>query len=300
MKFFNKEVKIALVAICGLVILFFGMNYLKGLNLFDSSSKYYISFNDISGLASSSPIYADGYQVGVVKGINYDYNNRGGIMVEASIDEQLRIPKGSSAEIVSDMLGNVKVNLLLANNPRERVMPGETIQGGINDGALGQMKGMIPAVMQMLPKLDSILTSVNTLLANPAIARTLQNTEAVTGELTVTTKRLDNIMAHLERSMPGMLNNTDSLLYNANTLAKNVNRIDVAGTMARVDETLANVQRFTEELNNTTGTLGKLMHDPTLYDNLSNTMRSADSLLIDLKAHPKRYVHFSLFGKKDK
>ena len=288
MKFFNKEVKIALVAVCGLVILFFGMNYLKGLNLFESDSKYYISFTDISGLASSSPIYADGYQVGVVKSINYDYNKRGGIVVEASIDEQLRIPKGSSAEIVSDMLGNVKVNLLLANNPRERVMPGETIQGGINDGALGQMKGMIPTVMQILPKIDSILTTVNTLLANPAIARSLQNTETVTGELTVTTKRLN------------MLNNTDSLLYNANTLAKNVNKIDVAGTMARVDETLDNMERFTEQLNNTTGTLGKLMHDPTLYDNLNNTMRSADSLLIDLKAHPKRYVHFSLFGRKDK
>lgn len=300
MKFFNKEVKIALVAVCGLVILFFGMNYLKGLNLFESDSKYYISFTDISGLASSSPIYADGYQVGVVKSINYDYNKRGGIVVEASIDEQLRIPKGSSAEIVSDMLGNIKVNLLLANNPRERVMPGETIQGGINDGALGQMKGMIPTVMQILPKIDSILTTVNTLLANPAIARSLQNTETVTGELTVTTKRLNNIVAHLEKSVPGMLNNTDSLLYNANTLAKNVNKIDVAGTMARVDETLDNMERFTEQLNNTTGTLGKLMHDPTLYDNLNNTMRSADSLLIDLKAHPKRYVHFSLFGRKDK
>ena len=300
MKFFNKEVKIALVAVCGLVILFFGMNYLKGLNLFESDSKYYISFTDISGLASSSPIYADGYQVGVVKSINYDYNKRGGIVVEASIDEQLRIPKGSSAEIVSDMLGNVKVNLLLANNPRERVMPGETIQGGINDGAFGQMKGMIPTVMQILPKIDSILTTVNTLLANPAIARSLQNTETVTGELTVTTKRLNNIVAHLEKSVPGMLNNTDSLLYNANTLAKNVNKIDVTGTMARVDETLDNMERFTEQLNNTTGTLGKLMHDPTLYDNLNNTMRSADSLLIDLKAHPKRYVHFSLFGRKDK
>lgn len=300
MKFFNKEVKIALVAVCGLVILFFGMNYLKGLNLFESDSKYYISFTDISGLASSSPIYADGYQVGVVKSINYDYNKRGGIVVEASIDEQLRIPKGSSAEIVSDMLGNIKVNLLLANNPRERIMPGETIQGGINDGALGQMKGMIPTVMQILPKIDSILTTVNTLLANPAIARSLQNTETVTGELTVTTKRLNNIVAHLEKSVPGMLNNTDSLLYNANTLAKNVNKIDVAGTMARVDETLDNMERFTEQLNNTTGTLGKLMHDPTLYDNLNNTMRSADSLLIDLKAHPKRYVHFSLFGRKDK
>lgn len=300
MKFFNKEVKIALVAICGLVILFFGMNFLKGLNLFSSSNKYLISFKDISGLAASSPIYADGYKVGVVKNIIYDYNNTGGTVVEADIDNRLRIPKGSSAEIVSDMLGNVKVNLLLATNPRERVNPGETIQGGINDGALGKMKDMIPTVMQILPKVDSIVTSVNMLLANPAIAQSLQNVEAVTGNLTVTTRRLNNLLATLEGSVPGMMTRTDSILYNANTLAKNLNQIDVAGTVARVDETLANVEKFTEQLNNNQGTLGLLMRDPALYNNLNSTMRSADSLLIDLKAHPKRYVHFSLFGRKDK
>lgn len=300
MKFFNKEVKIALVAICGLVILFFGMNFLKGLNLFSSSNKYLISFKDISGLAASSPIYADGYKVGVVKSIIYDYNNTGGTVVEADIDNRLRIPKGSSAEIVSDMLGNVKVNLLLATNPRERVNPGETIQGGINDGALGKMKDMIPTVMQILPKVDSIVTSVNILLANPAIAQSLQNVEAVTGNLTVTTRRLNNLLATLEGSVPGMMTRTDSILHNANTLAKNLNQIDVAGTVARVDETLANVEKFTEQLNNNQGTLGLLMRDPALYNNLNSTMRSADSLLIDLKAHPKRYVHFSLFGRKDK
>ena len=300
MKFFNKEVKIALVAICGLVILFFGMNFLKGLNLFSSSNKYLISFKDISGLATSSPIYADGYKVGVVKNIIYDYNNTGGTVVEAEIDNRLRIPKGSSAEIVSDMLGNVKVNLLLATNPRERVNPGETIQGGINDGALGKMKDMIPTVMQILPKVDSIVTSVNILLANPAIAQSLQNVEAVTGNLTVTTRRLNNLLATLEGSVPGMMTRTDSILHNANTLAKNLNQIDVAGTVARVDETLANVEKFTEQLNNNQGTLGLLMRDPALYNNLNSTMRSADSLLIDLKAHPKRYVHFSLFGRKDK
>ncbi len=300
MKFFNKEVKIALVAICGLVILFFGMNFLKGLNLFSSSNKYLISFKDISGLAASSPIYADGYKVGVVKSIIYDYNNTGGTVVEAEIDNRLRIPKGSSAEIVSDMLGNVKVNLLLATNPRERVNPGETIQGGINDGALGKMKDMIPTVMQILPKVDSIVTSVNILLANPAIAQSLQNVEAVTGNLTVTTRRLNNLLATLEGSVPGMMTRTDSILHNANTLAKNLNQIDVAGTVARVDETLANVEKFTEQLNNNQGTLGLLMRDPALYNNLNSTMRSADSLLIDLKAHPKRYVHFSLFGRKDK
>lgn len=300
MKFFNKEVKIALVAICGLVILFFGMNFLKGLNLFSSSNKYLISFKDISGLAASSPIYADGYKVGVVKNIIYDYNNTGGTVVEAEIDNRLRIPKGSSAEIVSDMLGNVKVNLLLATNPRERVNPGETIQGGINDGALGKMKDIIPTVMQILPKVDSIVTSVNILLANPAIAQSLQNVEAVTGNLTVTTRRLNNLLATLEGSVPGMMTRTDSILHNANTLAKNLNQIDVAGTVARVDGTLANVEKFTEQLNNNQGTLGLLMRDPALYNNLNSTMRSADSLLIDLKAHPKRYVHFSLFGRKDK
>ncbi len=300
MKFFNKEVKIALVAICGLVILFFGMNFLKGLNLFSSANIYYISFKDISGLSSSSPIYADGYQVGVVKGIKYDYENAtGDIMVEADIDKQLRIPKGSSAEIVSDMLGNVKINLLLATNPRERVMPGETIQGGINDGALGQMKGMIPTVIQILPKIDSIVASINTLLANPAIANSMQNVETITGNLTVTSRRLNNLLANLESSVPGMMNRTDSVLQNANTLTNNLKDIDVAGTVARVDATLANMEKFTAQLNNNQGTLGLLMRDPTLYNNLNSTMRSADSLLTDLKAHPKRYVHFSLFGRKD-
>ena len=138
----------------------------------------------------------------------YNYNREGDIMVEAELDEQLRIPKGSSAEIVSDMLGNVKVNLLLATNPRERIMPGETIQGGINDGALGKMKDMIPTLMQILPKVDSIVTNLNVLLSNPALAQSLQNVETMTGNLTVTTRRLNNLLAGLEGSVPGMISRT--------------------------------------------------------------------------------------------
>lgn len=299
MKFLTKEIKIALVAVCGLVILFFGMNFLKGLNLFSSANKYYISFKNISGLSSSSPIYADGYKVGVVKNIKYDYNKSGEIMVEADIDQELRIPKGSSAEIVSDMLGNVKVNLLLATNPRERVMPGETIMGGINDGALGKMKDMVPVVMGMLPKLDSIVTTLNILLADPAIAQSLHNVNTITGNLTVTTTRINTLLAGLNRSVPGVVSRADSTLYNANLLANKLNNIDVEGTMAKVDATLANVEELTAKLNSNEGTIGLLMRDPSLYNNLNSTMRSADSLLIDLKAHPKRYVHFSLFGRKD-
>lgn len=300
MKYFTKEVKIAIVAIVGLVVLFLGMNFLKGLDLFSTDNRYYISFRDISGLSSSSPIYADGYKVGVVRGIVYDYSQSKDIIVEADINKDMRIPKGSSAEIVSDLMGNVKVNLLLASNPRERVNPGETIVGGINDGAMGQMKDLIPVVQDMLPKLDSILASVNLLLQDPAIANSLHNVETVTGNLTVSTRRLNTLLGTLNRRMPGLLAKADGVMDNAQVVTSNLSKVDVEGTMSKVNATLDNVQAFTDQLNNNTGSLGLLMRDPNLYHNLNATVKSADSLLIDLKSHPKRYVHFSVFGRKDK
>lgn len=300
MKYFTKEVKIAIVAIVGLVVLFLGMNFLKGLDLFSTDNRYYISFRDISGLSSSSPIYADGYKVGVVRGIVYDYSQSKDIIVEADINKDMRIPKGSSAEIVSDLMGNVKVNLLLASNPRERVNPGETIVGGINDGAMGQIKDLIPVVQDMLPKLDSILASVNLLLQDPAIANSLHNVETVTGNLTVSTRRLNTLLGTLNRRMPGLLAKADGVMDNAQVVTSNLSKVDVEGTMSKVNATLDNVQAFTDQLNNNTGSLGLLMRDPNLYYNLNATVKSADSLLIDLKSHPKRYVHFSVFGRKDK
>ena len=300
MKYFTKEVKIAIVAIVGLVVLFLGMNFLKGLDLFTTDNRYYISFRDISGLSSSSPIYADGCKVGVVRGIVYDYSQSKDIIVEADINKDMRIPKGSSAEIVSDLMGNVKVNLLLASNPRERVNPGETIVGGINDGAMGQMKDLIPVVQDMLPKLDSILASVNLLLQDPAIANSLHNVETVTGNLTVSTRRLNTLLGTLNRRMPGLLAKADGVMDNAQVVTSNLSKVDVEGTMSKVNATLDNVQAFTDQLNNNTGSLGLLMRDPNLYYNLNATVKSAGSLLIDLKSHPKRYVHFSVFGRKDK
>lgn len=300
MKYFTKEVKIAIVAIVGLVVLFLGMNFLKGLELFSSDNRYYISFRDISGLSSSCPIYADGYKVGVVRGIVYDYTQSKDIIVEADINKDMRIPKGSSAEIVSDLMGNVKVNLLLASNPRERVNPGETIVGGINDGAMGQMKDLIPVVQDMLPKLDSILASVNLLLQDPAIANSLHNVETVTGNLTVSTRRLNTLLGTLNSRMPGLLAKADGVMDNAQVVTSNLSKVDVESTMSKVNATLDNVQAFTDQLNNNNGSLGLLMRDPNLYYNLNATVKSADSLLIDLKSHPKRYVHFSVFGRKDK
>lgn len=300
MKALTKEVKIALVTIVGVVILFFGMNFLKGLNLFSSTDDYFIEFKDISGLSSSSPIYADGYLVGTVKDVIYDYTNTNPTKVVVAIDKAMRIPEGSSAEIVSDMMGNVKVNLLLANNPRSRIMPGQTIRGDVNNGAMGQLSAMIPAVEAMLPKLDSILASVNALLADPALAQTLHNVETVTQNLTTSSAELNKLMATMNHGVPTMMTKANRVLDNADVLTANLASLDLASTKQQVDNTIASVQQLTNRLNSNDGTLGLLMNDPSLYNNLTSTMRDADSLLVNLRQHPKRYVHFSLFGKKDK
>lgn len=300
MKYFTKEVKIALVAIAGVVVLFFGMNFLKGLNIFSSEDNYYVQFSDITGLSSSSPVYADGFKVGVVKDIIYDYSHTEGSKVLIGVDKQLRIPQGSSAEIVSDMLGNVKVNLLLANNPREKVAPGGLIKGMINDGAMGKLQDMVPAVEKMLPKLDSIMTSLNAILADPAIRQSLHNVQAITDNLTTSTAQLNTLMAGLNKNVPGMMAKANNVIDNTETLTANLAAVDVASTMRQVDQTIANVQQLTAKLNSKEGSLGLLMNDTQLYDNLNSTMRNADSLVIDLRQHPKRYVHFSVFGRKDK
>lgn len=300
MKYFTKEVKIALVAIAGVVVLFFGMNFLKGLNIFSSEDNYYVQFSDITGLSSSSPVYADGFKVGVVKDIIYDYTHTEGSKVLIGVDKQLRIPQGSSAEIVSDMLGNVKVNLLLANNPREMVAPGGLIKGMINDGAMGKLQDMVPAVEKMLPKLDSIMTSLNAILADPAIRQSLHNVQTITDNLTTSTAQLNTLMAGLNKNVPGMMAKANNVLDNTETLTANLAAVDVASTMRQVDQTIANVQQLTAKLNSKEGSLGLLMNDTQLYDNLNSTMRNADSLVIDLRQHPKRYVHFSVFGRKDK
>lgn len=296
----TKEIKIALVAIVGILIMYFGINFLKGMNLFSTNNAYYMTFDDIQGLGASTPIYADGYKVGTVDGMEYDYKENGPIKVKVDINKDLRIPQGSKAEIVKDLMGNLQVNLLLANNPRERVEPGGVIPGAVNGGMMDKAANLIPVVEKMLPKLDSILTSVNALLADPALAASLHNVETITSNLTVSTRELNTLMAGLNKQVPGMVRKANGVLDNTNRLTANLASLDVQGTLNKVNQTLESAHQFTEKLNSNQGSLGLLMNDTRLYDNLTSTMSHADSLVIDLKAHPKRYVHFSVFGRKDK
>ena len=300
MKKFSKEIQIALVAVVGIIVLYFGLQFLKGMTLFSTDNRYFVKFQDVSGLSVASPIFANGYRVGVVETIEFNYENTGEIVASIGVDKNMQVPKGSRAEIATDLMGNVKVQLVLGNVADGVVAPGDTITGGQQVGAMGKAADMIPTIQQMLPKLDSILASVNTLLADPAIASSLHNVDQITANLSRTSQDLSQLTAQLNHQMPQMLKNADGVLVNTNQITKNLNELDIAATMTSVNTTLKNVEQMTATLNSKEGTLGLLMRDPGLYNNLNSTMMHADSLMMDLKQHPKRYVHFSVFGKKDK
>ncbi len=297
MKYITKEVRIGIAGIAALCILVYGINYLKGIHLFKPTSYFYVKFENVNGLTKSSPVFADGYSVGIVRNLYYDYTHPGNVVAEIDVDPDLRIPKGSTAELAAEMLGGVRMNLLLANNPREKYEIGDTIPGNLNNGMLEQVSNLMPQIEKMLPKLDSILTSLNTVLGDPAIPATLHNVQNLTASIANTSRQLEKVMNNDIPQLTGKLNTIGD---NFATISSNLKEIDYAAAMQRVDSTLANVKMITDKLTQKDNTVGLLLNDPALYNNLSSTAANAASLLEDLKSHPKRYVHFSLFGKKDK
>lgn len=297
MKLITKKVRIGIAGIVALCILVYGINYLKGINMFKPESYFYIKFRNVNGLAQSSPVFADGVRVGIVRDIYYDYNQPENVIVEVEVDNQLRIPKGSTAELVPELMGGVRMNILLANNPRERYAVGDTIPGMLNNGVMEKVAQIMPEVEKMLPKLDSILTSLNTIMGDQSIPATLHSIEKTTANLQVASGQLRTLMNNDIPQLTGKLNTIGD---NFVVISDNLKKVDYAATFQQIDNTIKNVKMITEKLNSKDNTVGLLLNDPQLYDNLNETTINAASLLKDLKEHPKRYVHFSLFGRKDK
>ncbi len=304
----KKEMKIALTAVAALVLLFIGLNFLKGINVFTSTNTYYVKLKDAAGLAVSNPVYANGYPVGIVRTIDYDYERGEHVIVGIELDKEMHVPVNTRAELEVELMGGVKMLLKLGPNPTRHIAQGDTIEGGMHLGTMDQVGAMVPQIEQMLPKLDSIMSNLNRLTGDPALAAVLHNAKDITANLKETSDEL-NVLMHGD--IPQMLGNLNSASANANKLASNLATLDVQSTLNNVNNTLTSANKLADDLNDLSSslntkinskdnTLGLFLNDRGAYDNLNATLSHADSLMIDLKANPKRYVHFSVFGKKDK
>lgn len=292
----KQEIKIGITGIIALIILFLGIKFLKGTNLFSSSSIYYIQFSNAKGLSKSSNVYADGYNVGIVSDIIYDYNHPGSVLVEISTNKDLRIPKGSSAKLDEAVLGGCTLNMLLTTNLTDAYHPGDTIPGSDTQGMMAKAASMMPQIEQIVARVDTLIATLNRLTSDPNLPMIIRNAELVSENLVRSSEELNRLLAN---DVPQLTTTFNRVGENAITLTDRLNSLNLQATMDSVNMTISSVHQMMDQIQSPEGTLGLLMKDPSLYNNLNHTVQSADSLVTDLKTHPKRYVHFSVFGKRN-
>ncbi len=294
----SREVKIGLTGIIALVVLFLIINFLQGSSLFSTQDTYYINFRNAKALAKSSPVYADGYNVGIVSNIHYDYDHPGsGVIVEISVEHGMRVPAGTVAVLDEAMLGGCTLNLLMGNSPVERFAPGDTLPSEANNGLMARAAELLPKLEQTMAKVDTLLTTLNTVAGDPNIRAILSNTNELTANLGQTSRSLNQL---LEKDVPAMTQTFNQAGQNVVALTDSLRQLDLAATLSKVNGVVSNVDQMTARLNSKDNNVGLLLNDTTLYGNLTRTTLDAARLLEDLKAHPKRYVHFSVFGRKEK
>ena len=304
----KKNVLIGLTVVVSICILYWGIEYLKGINLLKPANFYYAKFEKVNGLTVASPVTVNGFKVGQVREITYDYDTNQ-ISVELSFEKGLKIPDGSTITFSNELLGAAALQLNLGASKTYMevgsVIPTQ-MQGGLMDKVGNDM---MPALVSILPKVDSIVGSVNQILANPAIAASVTRCDAITRELAASSVQLTELMASLNKAIPGMVHNANGVLANANaltgdlrtttgnlnTITGNLKELPLDTTLNRINATLANVQRLTAKLNNENSSLGMLLNDKKLYQNATSTVASLDSLLQDVKKHPKKYVTIKVF-----
>lgn len=295
MKPLSKEIKIGATFIISIALLYIGVNFLKGSNVFSHDNTYYMVVSNAGGVAPSSVINTNGYQVGTVTNVKYDYSAPNRIVVTLRVNESLRIPKGSRAYLINELLGGVSVDLRLSTNT-DYYAEGDTIESGTAHGLTGEIEHvMLPQINAMMPKIDSLITSLGTIAASPHITQSLQQAELLATKLNTTADALNQL---LRKDVPKLMNTLQSAGNDLEKITSELSETDYKETMDRINSTISNLYTLSETLNSDSGTVGRLLNDTAFYNRLNGVCTNAELLIEDIKQHPSRYINISVFGRK--
>lgn len=295
MKRVSKEVKIGAAFVVSLVLLYVGVNFMKGSNVFSKYNTYYTLLENTGGVAPSSVVTVNGYQVGTVSDVAYDFNAPNRIVATLRVNESLRVPKGSRALIVNSLMSGASVDICLAKGT-EYYINGDTIVSGMANGLMEEVENvMLPQVNAMIPKIDSLVTSLTALVSNSALTNSFSNIESLSRKLDGTADELNRLF---HRELPQLMANLQGTANNMNAITSDLSAVDYAQMLGRVDSTVANLQMLSAALMSDGSSVGRLLCDTVFYDNLNSVCTNANALIEDVKAHPSRYINISVFGSK--
>lgn len=295
MKRFTKEIKIGSAFLFCLAMLYIGVNFLKGNNVFSTDSTYYAVVSNTGGIVPSSVITTNGFQVGTVSGVDYDYANPNRIVLTLKIKESLRIPKGSNAVLVNSLLGGVSVDLRLSRGD-SYCTEGDTLLSGFSGGLTDQIEHvMLPQITTLVPKVDSLITSLSALAADPSLGVALNNLEDLSRKINQMSDELNGI---LNNEVPILLADLQGAAHNVYSISGKLDNVDYESLVCRLDSTISNLQMLSVALIDEDNTVGSLLSSSELYDSIRSICTNANALIEDVKAHPSRYINISVFGKK--
>lgn len=293
----KKELIIGLCVLLALGVLYFGIEYLKGVNVFKPSNAYNASYTNVAGLQVSAPVTINGLKVGQVSSIEYEYDNPGHVKVAFSLDKALQVPVGSKAVIEQDLLGTASV-VLHFTDAKKYVPRGSSIEGATATGLMGDVsEKLLPSVDRIMCQVDTLLTSLNVVMSDPAIRSSVQRLDQITLNIEQTMRQLNATVG----TLPPVMKNVNGITGNLNTVSSDLavfsgrlNELPLDSVMNNMVTLSANLRTMSAELSDPNSTLGALTHDRALYNNLNAAAASLDSLLIDVKRNPKRYISIKL------
>lgn len=295
---YAREIKVGVLALVCLFLLYFGFYYLKGVNIFSSVRTFHGQYEQVNGLQEQAAVYIKGYRVGQVDHIRYDFTRDTAFVVDVSVKKNIRLPKGTEMALVADgLLGGTAIELILPTGScAVEYEEGAFLPTRVIPGLMDNLQsGVLDSVEMFITHTDSLVMTIQQQLADNHLQSALTNVDRLSSDLAVVSDGLKGLM---EDKVPQIVDNVDRTMADLSEVADDIRAADVTGLLADVDSSVAAVKRA---LTDESSTVGKLLYDSALYNHIDATVVSVDSLVTDLKASPKRYVHFSLFGgKKDK
>ena len=315
----TNETKVGVLGIIVITLLVLGFNFLKGNKFFVKSMKLHAKYGNVQGLNSSNPVVINGLQVGTVSSINNDENMRE-LLVTFSLNQNINIPDNSVAIIVPSPLSTTKVEIRLGDS-KTFLKNNDNItteaSAGLIDDVMKKVDPVLFEVKTAVNSLDSLLGNVNSVIdANNKrnLGSAIENLNQITASILVSSASLQALLDNENGALSKTLKNTNSftgnlaanndkinsLLTNLNQASNKIAQLNLQNTLSNLDSTIENLKSTIAKLNSKEGTVGLLLNDPSIYTNLNATTNKINTLLDDVRIHPKRYVSFSLFAKKNK